>query len=149
MSVSQNVPQNQHSYFMLYTGAFSTAIRPNNGSINHALFVRGNQFFHGQPQPQLQPQANQQQNPVQTPQQQLTLPVNFVQLPLVIHQQILVPFIDRRPVRIVNLWFFQWRQGVNRTNVHDPTVPIPKSYTSFSNVGVQLEVPSDIRNFAL
>ncbi|KAK5089807.1 hypothetical protein LTR70_006183 [Exophiala xenobiotica] len=149
MSVSQNVPQDQPSYFMLTTGAFSRAMRPNNGSINHALFVSGNQFFLGQPQTHPQPQGNQQQNSAQAPQQQLVLPVNFVQLPLVIHEQILVPFIDQRPVRIVNPWFFQWRQGANRSNVHDPTVPTPKSYASFRNAGVQLRVPSDIRNFAL
>lgn len=76
--------------------------------------------------------------------------MNFAQLPLVIHEQILFPFIEeQRAVRIVNPWFFQWRQGANHSNVHEPSGRTPKSYASFRNVGVRLSVPSDVRRFAL
>ena len=140
-------PQNHPSYFILDNPNFQIQRPANDASINHLLFLAGNQFLLAQHQPHHPPN---QQNQPQTaqPQQLLQAPLTFGNLPVVILQQIVAHVFNDRPVQIVNPWFFQWLPGANRTNIHAPTVPIPKTYTTFKNSGIRLRVPTDIRAIA-
>jgi len=140
-------PQNHSSCFILDNPNFQIQRPADDASINYLLFLAGNQFLIAQNQAPLQPnQSNQPQNA--QPLQQLQGPLNFGNLPVVILQQIAVHAFNNRPVQIVNPWSFQWLPGANRTNIYDPTVPIPKTYTTFKNSGIRLRVPTDIRAIA-
>ncbi|KAK5940963.1 hypothetical protein PMZ80_006240 [Knufia obscura] len=141
-------PQNQQSEFILISPNWIVRRPADDASIWRVLFF--NQFLVAHPQPQapLAPQHAQQQQQQNLPQnavQQQLLQANLDTLDVLTLEQILVPLFDTHVVRVSNTWSFHWLPGANPTNIHHPTVPIPKTYASFKNVGVHLCVPSNIR----